>query len=105
MHSDGLGPVLPANAAAVRQTRAQAQTPTGIQIRGCRHLARPAITTVTETTRYGSALASAWGQPHPLLVRRSAWADHPEGELPVNAGTVVHFHVDHLPWEQDPKPV
>ncbi|MFJ2376467.1 hypothetical protein ACIOZL_27410 [Streptomyces sp. NPDC087769] len=49
--------------------------------------------------------ASAWGQLHPLLVRRSAWADHPEGELPVNAGTVVHFQVDRLPWEQDPKPV
>ncbi|WP_234380937.1 transposase, partial [Streptomyces sp. NRRL F-5122] len=25
----------------------------------------PAITTVTETTRYGMALASAWGQLHP----------------------------------------
>ncbi|MGW5251379.1 NF041680 family putative transposase, partial [Streptomyces sp. NPDC004129] len=65
----------------------------------------PEITTVTETTRYGLAIASAWGQLHPLLVRRSAWADYPEGELPVIAGTVVHLQVDHLPGDRDPKPV
>ncbi|WP_436851291.1 transposase [Streptomyces asoensis] len=38
----------------------------------------PSITTVTETTHYGRAVASAWGRLHPLLVRRSAWADHPK---------------------------
>ncbi|MFJ9760813.1 NF041680 family putative transposase [Streptomyces sp. NPDC101149] len=65
----------------------------------------PATVTVTETTRYGMAVASAWGHLHPLLVRRSAWADYPEGELPVIAGTVIHLRVDHLPGDRDPKPV
>ncbi len=65
----------------------------------------PATVTVTETTRYGMAVASAWGHLHPLLVRRSAWADYPEGELPVIAGTVIHLRVDYLPGDRDPKPV
>jgi hypothetical protein len=43
----------------------------------------PSVTTVTDTTHYGKAVATAWDRLHPLLVRRSAWADHPEGELPV----------------------
>lgn len=30
----------------------------------------------------------------PLLVRRSAWADYPEGELPVIEGTVIRLQVD-----------
>ncbi|MGW7712136.1 transposase [Streptomyces sp. NPDC054771] len=38
----------------------------------------PVITTVTETTRYGLALASAWGQRHPLPVRRSARSTIPK---------------------------
>lgn len=65
----------------------------------------PATVTVTETTCYGMTVASAWGHLHPLLVRRSAWADYPEGELPVIAGTVIHLQVDYLPGDRDPKPV
>lgn len=56
----------------------------------------PSVTTVTDTTHYGKAVATAWDRLHPLLVRRSAWADHPEGELPVIEGTVIRLHVDHL---------
>ncbi|MCZ4603313.1 hypothetical protein O3S80_05890 [Streptomyces sp. Lzd4kr] len=36
----------------------------------------------------------AWDRLHPLLVRRSAWADHPEGDLPVSEGTVIRLQVD-----------
>ena len=34
----------------------------------------PAVTTVTETTRYGTATASAWDRLHPRLTSRAAWA-------------------------------
>ncbi|MFE9888457.1 transposase, partial [Streptomyces scopuliridis] len=34
----------------------------------------PSITTVTDTTHYGQAVATAWDRLHPLLTRRSAWA-------------------------------
>ncbi|MYZ39530.1 MULTISPECIES: hypothetical protein [unclassified Streptomyces] len=44
---------------------------------------------MTSTTHYGKAVATAWDRLHPLLVRRSAWADYPEGELPVIEGTVA----------------
>src|SRR5258706_526560 len=43
---------------------------------------RPAVTTTTETTRYGTAVASSWNRLHPRLTGRGAWADH-DGELPV----------------------
>jgi hypothetical protein len=65
----------------------------------------PAVTTTTDTTRYGQALARSWDRLHPLLSRRSAWADHPEGELPRVQGTVIRLQVDHLPGDRDPKPV
>jgi hypothetical protein len=65
----------------------------------------PAITTTTDTTRYGQALARSWDRLHPLLSRRSAWADYPEGELPRVQGTVIRLQVDHLPGDRDPKPV
>ncbi|MDX2565414.1 transposase, partial [Streptomyces sp. TX20-6-3] len=65
----------------------------------------PAITTQTSTARYGTAVAASWDRLHPLLSRRSAWADYPEGDLPAIEGTVVRLRVDHLPGDRDPKPV
>ncbi|MEV6742435.1 NF041680 family putative transposase [Streptomyces sp. NPDC051104] len=65
----------------------------------------PARTTTSATSRYGQAVATAWDGLHPLLSRRSAWADYPEGELPVISGTVIRLQVDHLPGDREPKPV
>nr|WTB28729.1 transposase [Streptomyces sp. NBC_00830] len=65
----------------------------------------PAVTTTSATSRYGQAVARSWDRLHPLLVRRSAWADHPQGELPVIEGTVIRLTVDRLPGDRDPKPV
>jgi hypothetical protein len=64
----------------------------------------PAVTTVTETARYGTAAASAWGRLHPRLTSRAAWQHH-DGELPVIEGTLIRLHVDHLPGDRHPKPV
>lgn len=64
----------------------------------------PAVTTVTQTTRYGAAVAQAWDRLHPRLTRRSAWLDH-DGPLPVIEGTLIRLQVDHLPGDRDPKPV
>lgn len=61
------------------------------------------VTTVTDSTHYGKAVASAWDRLHPLLVRRSAWADHPEGELPVIEGTVIRLRVEHLRGDHSPQ--
>lgn len=65
----------------------------------------PSVTTVSDTAHYGKAVASAWDRLHPLLVRRSAWAGHPEGELPVIEGTVIRLQVDHLRGDRSPRPV
>lgn len=65
----------------------------------------PSHTTTSTTSRYGQATARSWDRLHPLLTRRSAWAGHPEGELPVISGTVIRLQVDHLPGNRDPKPV
>jgi hypothetical protein len=64
----------------------------------------PAVTTVTETARYGTAAASAWGRLHPRLTSRAAW-EHHHGELPVIEGTLIRLQVDHLPGDRHPKPV
>jgi DDE superfamily endonuclease len=64
----------------------------------------PAVTTATQTTRYGTAAAQAWDQLHPRLTHRSAWLDH-DGPLPVIEGTLIRLQVDHLPGDRDPKPV
>ena len=63
-----------------------------------------AVTTITETTRYGTAVAQAWDRLHPRLTHRSAWLDH-DGALPVIDGTLIRLQVDHLPGDRDPKPV
>ncbi len=64
----------------------------------------PAVTTTTQTTRYGTAAAHAWDRLHPRLTHRSAWLDH-DGDLPVIDGTLIRLQVDHLPGGRDPKPV
>jgi hypothetical protein len=64
----------------------------------------PAVTTTTQTTRYGTAVAQAWDGLHPRLGRRSAWISH-NGPLPVIEGSLIRLQVDHLPGDRHPKPV
>jgi hypothetical protein len=64
----------------------------------------PDVITTTETSRYGTAIAAAWGRLHPKLAARGAWAGH-QGELPVIEGTLIQLTVDHLPHDRHPKPV
>ena len=66
----------------------------------------PAVTTVAETTRHGTATAVSFDRLHPRLTRRTCWLDFPDDvPLPVIEGTVVRLEVDHLPGDRDPKPV
>jgi DDE superfamily endonuclease len=64
----------------------------------------PDITTTSDTTRYGTAVAAAWNRLHPLLVRRSAWAGH-AADLPVIDGTVIRLQVERLPGDHHPTPI
>jgi DDE superfamily endonuclease len=64
-----------------------------------------AVTTVTKTTRYGTATAAAWQRLHPRLTHRAAWESHDDGALPVIEGTLIRLQVDHLPGDRNPKPV
>ena len=64
----------------------------------------PQLTTSTPTSRYGTAVATAWDRVHPRLTHRAAWLDH-DGDLPVIEGTLIRLQVDHLPGDRDPKPV
>ena len=64
----------------------------------------PAVTTVTETTRYGTAAAMAWGRLHQQLARRAGWERH-DGELPVVEGTLIRLQVGHLPGDRSPDPL
>ena len=64
----------------------------------------PQVTTSTETSRYGTAVACAWDRVHPRLTHRAAWLDH-DGPLPVIDGTLIRLQVGHLPGDRDPKPV
>ena len=64
----------------------------------------PDVSTATETTRYGTAIAAAWHRMHPKLKARGAWAGH-QGKLPVIEGTLIKLSVDHLPHDHHPKPV
>jgi hypothetical protein len=63
-----------------------------------------AVTTITPTTRYGTACASSWLRLHPKLEHRDAWAGH-DGDLPLIEGTLIRLAVDHLPGDRHPKPV
>ncbi|MGH3487817.1 MAG: NF041680 family putative transposase [Actinopolymorphaceae bacterium] len=62
------------------------------------------VQTTTETSRYGTATASAWDRLHPRLTHRAAWADH-QGKLPIIAGTLIRLSVEYLPGDRNPKPV
>jgi hypothetical protein len=62
----------------------------------------PAAATSTETTRYGTARAMAWGRLHQRLASRAGWEDH-DGELPVIEGTLIRLQVDHLPGDRSPE--
>src|SRR5437764_3848899 len=64
----------------------------------------PQLTTTTVTSRYGTAVATAWDRVHPRLTRRAAWLDH-DGELPVIDGTLLRLQAGHLPGNREPKPV
>ena len=64
----------------------------------------PAVTTVTETTRYGTATAMAWGRLHQRLTGRAGWEDY-DGDLPVIEGTLIRLQVDHLPGSRDAEAV
>jgi hypothetical protein len=64
----------------------------------------PAVTTTTQTTRYGTATAMAWGRMHQRLASRSGWEDH-DGDLPVIEGTLIRLVVDHLPGHRDAEPL
>jgi hypothetical protein len=58
----------------------------------------------TDTTRYGTAQASAWHRCHPRLEHRGPWRAHP-GQLPIIEGTLIRLQVAHLPGERAPKPL
>ncbi len=62
------------------------------------------VSTVTETTRYGTARAMAWGRLHQRLASRAGWEDH-HGELPVIEGTLIRLQVRHLPGDRSPEPL
>jgi DDE superfamily endonuclease len=64
----------------------------------------PQHTTSTQTTRYGTAVATSWDRLHPRLTHRTCWLDH-NGELPIIEGTLIRLQVDHLPGDRNPKPV
>lgn len=65
---------------------------------------QPQIETSTETTRYGTAIATGWERLHPRLARRGSWANH-HGQLPIIEGTLIRLVVGHLPGDRNPKPV
>jgi DDE superfamily endonuclease len=64
----------------------------------------PEHTTVTATSRYGTATAHAWTRLHPRLTHRGAWAAHP-GDPPIIEATVILLRVEHLPGDASPKPL
>ncbi|MEE1808184.1 NF041680 family putative transposase [Streptomyces sp. BE133] len=65
----------------------------------------PEVTTSTDTTRYGTAEATAWDRMHPRLTHRGPWLEHTKEELPVLHGTLLRLKVGHLPGDRDPKPL
>jgi hypothetical protein len=58
----------------------------------------------TDTTRYGTAQASAWQRCHPRLEHRGPWRDHP-GPPPIIEGTLIRLQVERLPGDRAPKPL
>ncbi|MCA1670687.1 MAG: transposase, partial [Actinobacteria bacterium] len=64
----------------------------------------PAAQTSTDTTRYGTAVATCWTRLHPRLTHRAAWATH-HGPLPIIEGSLIRLVVDRLPGDRNPTPV
>jgi DDE superfamily endonuclease len=64
----------------------------------------PAAATCTQTTRYGTARAAAWGRLHQQLAARAGWEGF-DGELPIVEGTLVQLQVQHLPGDRSPGPL
>jgi hypothetical protein len=64
----------------------------------------PAVTTSTQTTRYGTARAMAWGRLHQQLASRGSWEGH-DGPLPVIEGTLIRLQAGHLPGDRSPEPL
>ena len=64
----------------------------------------PAVTTSTQTTRYGTARAAAWDRLHQQLASRAGW-EHHDGDLPIVEGTLIQLAVDHLPGDRSPGPL
>ncbi len=64
----------------------------------------PSVVTTTDTSRYGTATATAWDRVHPRLTHRTCWLDH-TGPLPIIEGTLIRLQVEHLRGDRHPKPV
>jgi hypothetical protein len=64
----------------------------------------PAAATITQTSRYGTARAAAWGQLHQQLAARAGWESH-DGKLPIVEGTLIRLAVDRLPGDRSPEPL
>jgi hypothetical protein len=64
----------------------------------------PAVTTSTDTLRYGTARTTTWHRLHPRLTHRGPWADL-EGPPPIIAGALIRLTVDRLPGDRNPKPL
>jgi hypothetical protein len=64
----------------------------------------PAVSTVTDTSRCGTAHAMAWDRLHSRLTRRAAWLDH-DGDLPILEGTLIRLTVQWLPGDRTPEPI
>ena len=62
------------------------------------------MTTVTGTTRYGTAAAAPGDGCTSSWHRRAGWENH-HGELPVIEGTLIRLRVDHLPGDRSPEPI
>jgi hypothetical protein len=77
---------------------------TALKLSGPQTWPVPAVTTSTQTTRYGPARAMAWGRLHQQLASRGSWEDH-DGPLPVIEGTLIRLAVDHLPGDRSPEPL
>ena len=59
----------------------------------------PQHTTNTQTTRYGTAMATSWDRVHPRLTRRACWLDY-TGQPPVIEGALIRLQVQHLPGDR-----
>jgi hypothetical protein len=64
----------------------------------------PEASTLTHTSRYGTARACGWNRLHPRLTHRAAWESH-QGPLPLIEGSIIRLHVDRLPGDRSPTPV